>query len=171
MQALRTILPAALVVLGGCGVDIDFWDEREFDVLVPAGSEARFEDHIDVDLTEHAQFKEQLSGLQKVEVVEIWLEVPSVAEGNATTKVSGRIEVSPLEDGAEKQLVADWKDLPIGVGGKVKLEWDADGYAKLEELAFETPHRFRIFVSGSLDEVPADFRLKARLHVVATVGL
>ena len=171
MQALRSSLPAVLVVLAGCGVDIDFWDERYFDVLVPAGSESQFDEQIDVDLKEHAQFKEQLSGLKKVEVVELWLEVPSVDGSNAATKVSGRIEVSPLEDGAEKVLVADWENLAIAPGGKVRLEWDPAGYAKLEEVAFEAPHQFRLFVTGSLDEVPADFELKARLHVVATVGL
>lgn len=169
--SLRTILPAALLVLSGCGVDIDFWDEREFDVDVAAGAESKIDTFIDVDLQEHAQFKEKISQLKDVDIVEIWLEVPSVESGNETTKVSGRVEVSGLDEGAERILVADYKDLAIGVGGKVKLEWDATGYEKLKAFAFEAPHQFRIYVTGSLDAVPADFKLKARLHVVATVGI
>lgn len=170
---LRTALPVTLAVatLAACGVDIDFWDERAFDVDVPAESEKAIETTLDVDLQEHAEFKEKVTQLKDVDVVEIWLEVPSVEADNKATKVSGRLEVSGLDDGAEKILVAEYKDLNIGAGGKVQLDWDAQGYEKLKSFAFDSPHKFRLHLVGSLDEVPAKFKLETRLHVVATVSI
>lgn len=170
---LRTLLPVTLgvVTLAACGVDIDFWDERSFEVDVPEESEKSVEKAIDVDLKEHAEFKEKLTQLKDVDVVEIWLEVPAVDAANKATKVSGRLEVSGLEDDAEKILVAEYKDLAIGAGGKVQLEWDDEGYEKLKSFAFDAPNQFRLHLSGALDELPAKFTLETRLHVVATVGL
>lgn len=159
------------VALAGCGVDLDFWDEREFDIDVPAGGPTSVDLNQLVDLTEHAQFKDKVSQLKTVDVTEIWLEILSLDPSNQTTSLSGRIEIAEDGDGKPTQLLASYDKLVVAQGGKVQLTWDAAGYEKVKSLAFDNPHKFRLLVKGSIDALPAKFKVKARTHVVANVGL
>lgn len=170
--ALLAALSLALPVLASCGdgLSVDFWDEREFDVDLPAGGQNAISDAKVVDLSEHAEVKDRLKQLKSLTVPEIWLEVSKVDATNKATRASGKLEVSENVDGAARTLVADYKDLAIGEGGKTQLPLDRPTQKIVEDLAL-TKSSFKAFYSGSLDQLPAKFHVKARIHVVATVGL
>ena len=75
------------------------------------------------------------------------------------------------EDTDEWIDVGTYKDLPITAGGKIEIVPDAAMVAKVKEWALKGSHKFYVTYSAELDELPAKFETKARIHIVASVGL
>jgi hypothetical protein len=160
----------SLVLLAGCGpVTVDRYLEREFTVDVPAGGGTAVERTRAFSLAEVEELKPQLQFVRDVTVPDIQFVVSGVSANNATTRVSGQVLVMAGEQGAPTVL-ADYTDLPVTEGATQALTLDvAPQRAVLAPiLKGETA---QVKFTGNLDAVPAQFKVKARIHVVAVVGL
>ena len=171
MSSLRSLLAvSALVALCSCnGLSIDHYIEREYTVDVPAGGDTAVETLKTLSLAEVEEFKSQLSLIQEVTVPDVQLSVSNVTSTNATTKVSGQVLVMANES-SEAVLLADYKDLPVTDGGKLQLDLDVAPQRKVLAPILKGASA-KVKFTGNLDAVPAQFKVKARIHVVAVVGL
>ncbi|MBM4379975.1 MAG: hypothetical protein FJ086_11880, partial [Deltaproteobacteria bacterium] len=120
-------------------------------------------------LAELEELKGQLQYVRDVTVPDIELQVSSVSATNATTKVSGQVLVMAGEQ-ATPTVLADYEDLTVAEGGKLQLALDvAPQRAVLAPILKGETAQLKF--TGNLDAVPAQFKVKARIHVVAVVGL
>jgi hypothetical protein len=102
-------------------------------------------------------------------VPEVWLEVSNVTSTNATTKVSGQVLVM-ADSAATPTVLADYKDLAVGEGAKLQVLLDVEPQKAVLAPILKGASA-QVKFTGTLDAVPAQFKVKARVHVVASVGL
>jgi len=171
MTCLRSLLAASsLLVFGACGpLTVDQWMEREFTVDVPAGGSTTVEGMKTLSLSEVPELKGQLQLVKEVTVPEVWLEVSNVTSTNATTKVSGQVLVM-ADSAASPTVLADYKDLAVGEGAKLQVLLDVEPQKAVLAPILKGASA-QVKFTGNLDAVPAQFKVKARVHVVASVGL
>ncbi len=149
----------------------------------PAGNSRS--DFIPVDLSQFDELKDKFSQVKEIIIPEIWLEFTEVGAENNAKSISGELKFS--ETYAENQEQADAAkgsatslakiDLSIETGNKNAMTFDAEPQRKLQELA-RNSGKFTMFYTvkvtpkeeGKLP-LPAKFKVKARVHVQATVSL
>jgi hypothetical protein len=175
---VRKSLAALIAAVGilplftGCDISADFWDERKFAVDIPADGEKKVTGNEQaVDIGSHSEIADKLDQLQDLDISEIWVEIPKVySETNKATKASGKLKAKGPN--AEDQWIdiGSYTDLAITEGGKIQIIPDAAVTAQLKDWALHGSHKFFVTYEAEMDEVPAKFDVKARLHIVASVG-
>jgi hypothetical protein len=199
MAALLALAMPFLASCGG--TSIDFWFEKDLvvDQEAPAGgippevlemlandpANNSRSDFIPVDLSQFDELKDKFSQLKEVIIPEIWLEFTEVGAENNAKSISGELKFSETyaadqaqADAAKETATSLAKiDLSIETGNKNAMTFDAEPQRKLQELA-RSSGKFTMFYTvkvtakeeGKLP-LPAKFKVKARVHVQATVSL
>jgi hypothetical protein len=171
MIPIRSLLAASsLALFGACApLTVDQWLEREFTVDVPAGGNTALETTKTFNLAEVSDLKGQLQYVKEITVPEVQLAVSNVTSANATKKVSGQVLVM-ADASSSPTVLADYKDLAVADGAKQALALDvAPQKAVLAPILKGASAQVKF--TGNLDAVPAQFKVKARIHVVASFGL
>ena len=150
-------------------------------------------DRIPVDLSQFAEFKDKFSQVKEIVVPEIWLEVTELnAEKTNSKTITGKLQFSEVylgDDATPEQVAAAPKTtlaecsvaknsaLEIAKGAKMQLVFDPEPQRKFEQLARSTG-KFTMFYEvavqkkdGAPSPLPVDFKVKARVHILATVAL
>lgn len=151
--------------------DLDIEREFDFEVDLTEETDATISNEELIDLGEEDAFKEAADAIQKVDLKKATLQILLVDETNTATKVSGKVTVSNGSEDAEQTLLAEFTDFAITAGDPVDLPLDEKGLEALRKLVLDAPHKFKVFVEGELDGVPAKFSARLGLHIVITVSV
>jgi hypothetical protein len=164
------LIASSTAALSSCtvGLDLSICATAEWDAQ-SRGAATTTDRSFVVDLATEKRFADAATFFEEVELVATAIEVVSLGENNAASRITGKLEVGP-EDGSSSVTLAEFKDVAITANTRLELELAPEAKALAEQLLKDGSHKFKARVSGELDRAPASARLRARFTVLAKVG-
>lgn len=154
--------------------DINFTTDLSFDAHVNQEVEGEFEETITFDASENEEIRRYKDDVKKIEVLGLSYKISSLYTEHEEQLFNGKLE---YQVGASPKLtLAELKDVDIKAleasGEEIQLDVPANVLSELMDT-FESYNKVTIYVTGTLSEVPTDFRMeiKADLKVTAEVEI
>lgn len=164
----------SFVVMSGCSKNL-FDVQEEFDVqtsITVQGNNAEFtaEQFLDV-ISESDMIKQYADKLKSIEIIGISYYV-SEFRGTATQQINwGYLQIADADGNYLQELASVQNVNLISATVERDLAFHADIAAQLSDYMLEAPHTCMLYLTGEINEVPADFTvvIKLRVKMVAEV--
>lgn len=169
-----SIIIISFIVMNGCKKSL-FDVQEEFDLqtsITVQGNNAEFtaEQFLDV-LSESDIIRQYADKLKSIEIIGISYYV-SDFHGTATQQINtGYVQIADANGNYVQELASVQNVNLISATIESDLAFQADVAAQLSDYMLEAPHTCMLYLTGEINEVPADFTvvIKLRVKMVAEV--